>query len=458
MTRQISIAPILAAVILTALLFSPTRISAQGLKGSAPAPLPQSAPPTQTQTSPNDSRKQGHQSQNSGSIATSIAPKLPGVAFHPTLHRTSPKILNPAASAADAAIIAVLQKQKTVADMEKAQMLSGAVHVPQPTVGPSHTMSASGANNGRTRSPNPGMLKSVQPPPSGPTPHAVLTAPLARTGVCLSRQSGMSIDCVSGTPGGAAVFTQDAKFNLYTIWGNSFGDANPGNRVYLYGNSFHQNFQIQFWSDDHIAVMFDPQLSGVADQDNLHLVVQRGDGKSVELAGFKFYAARDIVPVTFIPGSQVAFSAHFPNAPAPSRFSSPISDPSAPGAAAEVDREGSNGWAAQADAFDFSKLNPGFFVDSAQITFWYLSQNDCDGLVQIQGYKFPHIQLLSNGNWNVGVSGNKVNVDYQVQLCDAHVTLQNGQDLKDQFFFSRYAVTVWLKGPRGVKPWPSNMQ
>src|SRR5205085_8956688 len=89
------------------------------------------------------------------------------------------------------------------------------------------------------------------------------------------------------------ILTPEAKYNLYTITGCSFGPSDPGNSAYIFGvNGFKANLNIDFWGDNGITVHLDPWLAGVLDQDNVTLVVAPAGKQPFNKSGYKFYAAR----------------------------------------------------------------------------------------------------------------------------------------------------------------------
>ena len=65
--------------------------------------------------------------------------------------------------------------------------------------------------------------------------------------------------------------------------------------------AFREDFQIQEWHDNWIKLSLDPKISGVLDQDDVTLVIQRADGTQASKGGFKFHAVRGSVPLQLIP-------------------------------------------------------------------------------------------------------------------------------------------------------------
>ena len=178
--------------------------------------------------------------------------------------KQSQKITNPKASSLDAAIIAVLQKQRQAADAEATQMKLG-IRPAIPSTGPSRTMSAgeqykyaAGVNSRATCS------GSCRLPGSNPTSATNRYGALPQGLIPgLALQCGhdprLRILSVSGGSG-AATFTQDDKYNFYTVTGCSFGDVGPNSKAYIYyQGTFHEDFQIEEWSDNWIKIHLDPK-------------------------------------------------------------------------------------------------------------------------------------------------------------------------------------------------------
>ena len=111
----------------------------------------------------------------------------------------------------------------------------------------------------------------------------------------------MRILNVAGSPA-RAVFTPLIAYDLYTVAGCSFGTPGPDAKAYIYkGGAFREDLQIQEWHDNWIKLSLDPKISGVLDQDDVTLVIQRADGTQASKGGYKFHAARSLVPLQLIP-------------------------------------------------------------------------------------------------------------------------------------------------------------
>jgi hypothetical protein len=121
----------------------------------------------------------------------------------------------------------------------------------------------------------------------------------------------MRILTVSGVDG-PATFSPNPRYTLYTITGCSLGDAGPNAKVYLYQNAFRLDFQIQEWNDNGVKFVLDPNVTGVLDQVNATLVVQRADGKQTAKSGCKFYAARETRMLPHVPRANFSLNKFTP--------------------------------------------------------------------------------------------------------------------------------------------------
>jgi hypothetical protein len=378
--------------------------------------------------------------------------------------KTGPKVTNAAASQTHAVIIAVLDKQRQAANMEAAQMVRtptrtsvGTVARPAPVLaGPSHPMMATGTASpgaGSTGTASPGMLGAGQPQASSGNIPASIThvQPMQNLALPCAKDPSMRIFNVSGS-GSPATFTTDPKYNFYTITGCSFGDPGPNSKVYVYyQSSFHQDFQVQQWSDNGIKLNLDPALTGVLDQDNLTLVVQRNDGKQASKGGFKFYAARATTRLALIPRNSFSldqFSLNNKTYVPSSLYTSPSSPkviPNIGGWTSEVQWTSTDpSWEKLdpgEDVYQFKHLQPGFAPDSAQMTWVNLDCGD---------YQFVNL----GGNFDLKWVGDDLHAQWQAQYCKP---VNCGGTFQSDCFAgppeSNYAVDVWVTGPRGVDPW-----
>lgn len=373
----------------------------------------------------------------------------------------------------------------TSGNMVSASTAVTAQSTPAPgTIGPSQT---SGAASGNLMSARTAVTAQTTTPLGTPGPSQPPGASgnsLATRYTAQPRQNMIAITCTYNpslrilTLSGAqhsAILSADFNYNLYTITGCSFGPPGPNNKAWIYGPGLHVDLQIQHWDDNQIAWMFDPQLRGVIDNNNVHLVLQRGDGQQLDTGGYKFYAARDTVVLGGIPALTTnvftaAQGGHFHIG-----FSTPGND--AGGSFAEVSRwvkankdrpsgnvfidgnlvaaekDGADFYFLQpyvdtisgTDYFDFSKLASGFSTDAFELITWQTDPNSlCGGEADTISAGGQTI-----GNWNAQWDGDNIRVaSWATNDCD---------DLEvfvETFVKqSQYALQVWVTGPRGVDPW-----
>jgi hypothetical protein len=377
--------------------------------------------------------------------------------------KQGPKITNPKASANALAITASLQKQRTAADAESVRM-----QLTRPSagtqIGTLHTTAATGTGgSGAVAAPFASPVASGAKP-STTNSHSdwseAVASPLQNIAITCGYDPTMRVLTVSGGPG-PAVFTQDAKYNFYTIVGCSFGEVGTNSKVYIYyQGTFREDFQIQEWSDNWIKLSLDPNLKGVDDQDNLMLIIQREDGKQATKGGFRFYAARDTILLSAV--SKQYFSLdHFrpDNAltngwiPTYTSASSASVPPNMPGLTAEVhwdlETDSATTPVGGDDLYDFSKLHPTFQLDSASMQWADLSCTDPNN----------NQFASSKNNWDIAWNGNAgIKVTWQAQACNPTPgSCGGGWPFSTDCFVgpptSDYGVDVWVTGPRGLDPW-----
>lgn len=258
-----------------------------------------------------------------------------------------------------------------------------------------------------------------------------------------------------------ATFTTITKYNFYTITGCSFGNPGSNAKVYIYkGATFHQEFQIQQWNDNGIQLNLDPNLTGVLDQDNLTLVVQRADGQQASKTGFKFYAAREKRLLSRIP--RQFFGLDKLTTTNTSSWTGTYNSP-----ASQTDGWGFSGMTSEVqwdeglpfvkgnfdsadlpspgtDIYGLSHLQPGFTPTDASIS-WQNADCSNDGGTLVTSGNFGG-QFMSNGDlW----------ITWQGQNCK-NVSCGNGGLFSTDCFtspFTNYGLDVWVEGPRGVDPW-----
>jgi hypothetical protein len=370
---------------------------------------------------------------------------------------TSAQVKNPRAGQINAAIIAVLKKQRNAADLEVSQMKLSLRPVAQagPTGGSqlmSATAGSGSSQTGTTRSGATGALSGTGTgkSASGNIPASIShLSPFNSTALICANDPTFRIINVSGSAG-PATFTLIDQYNLYTITGCSFGNPGSNDKVYIYGTgSFQGNFAIKFWSNNSIVVTLDESITGYPDLSNINLVVQRNDGQQAQKTGFNFYAFRQAVPLSTMPSSWaklVTLTSGFKQLPP--QYSSPPSSAPGPGPSAgtsyvnrfyngkQFDPTG------KSDYYDFSQLAPGWTTDSFQVTTYDLN---CP-------YVVTYKRDFGTWRWDWD-KGNPNNI--RVWLSDTTCSgvfppapWMNYQNRTGSY----YALKVWVIGPRGIDP------
>ena len=369
-----------------------------------------------------------------------------GMKLKPGPLNTSPVVKNALAAKNSAAITAQLQIQRQNADQEASQMklglrppgspgaLNNRAATSRTTI--QNTATAGSVGPAKTMSSGNMSVSSMAPSQFNDLPMLCAQDPTMR----IVRVSGKS------TP---ATFTPDTRFNFYTLAGCSFGDPGPNAKVYIYfQNTFHQDFKVQEWNDNAIKLQLDDNLSGVLDQDNITLVVQRADGKQAVKNAFKFYAARETRLLSKILQQDWSLQ-HFTTNDV-SKLTSQYFSPSEHGASQGFPR----GWSAAVswteppplqadeDVYTFRDLAPGFDTDSAAAAEIDI---DCDNQ---QGMQRAGTLGL---NWD---DKGYLHVQWQGQACTEQMPGVMGTK-GDTFYSSgaNYVLNVWVTGPRGVDPW-----
>jgi hypothetical protein len=271
-----------------------------------------------------------------------------------------------------------------------------------------------------------------------------------------------TINTISGFP--TVVFSPSPLFNPYTIKGCGFG-YQMGN-VYLTGpfNAGKIKLQVQTfggnqrtparasWTDTSIIVNVDPQLSGEVLQQNVTLVIEPVGGSPIQKAGNKFLPAYEDVNLQTIPQSAVKFSQQGSVSaskgsvvlnPALSLVTTPLlyfSPAQVPkGMTAEVFRggTGTSFFPVATDYYDFSGLAQGFWVVSMQLH----QEADPTGCAPDTAG--------SEGSWNAQwESSGNIRVSWKEWRCHLAFMAPNDPDV-----WSDYALSVMVKGPRGIDPW-----
>ena len=405
----------------------------------------------------------------SGSVAPSTGVAGAGnaatgteAAIDPNLQKLGPPkmsalVKNPRAGQINSPVIAILKKQRSVADIEASQMkLSLRPVVQTGPAGGSQLMSATGGagsslpgttgNRTATGVAGVGTGKGV----TGNIPASISHLPYFNsTAFTCANDPTFRILTVSGSAG-PATFTPIDQYNLYTITGCSFGNPGSNDKVYIYGTgSFQGNFAIKFWSDNTIAITLDESISGYPDLSNINLVVQRNDGQQTQKPGFNFYAFRQPVPLSTMPSSWaklVTLLSGFKQLPP--QYSSPPSSAPGPGPSAGTSYVSRfyNGKkfdpTGKSDYYDFSKLAAGWTTHSFQVTTYD----------QICPYAVTYRQDFGtwSWNWDKGYPDN-IRVWLSDTTCSGFFPAAPWLNYQNRTG-SDYALKVWVIGPRGIDP------
>lgn len=368
-----------------------------------------------------------------------LVAKSPGA---PPKGTESSAVKNPNASPQGSSVLTALAKQRQAADADVLQIKAVRASGLMQTMSSTAPMGqASMANSAPQR-------VEGKPAASGTSQYARMPAPMVNGCYAISKGQ-VTIGNVTGQSH-TVTFTPISQYNLYTIHGCNFGDANPGAKVWIYGLGFHADFAIEEWMDDSIVVKLGENISGVADQDNLHLVVHRADGKEAQADGFKFYAARERVLLQYIPPAwrkidhNVTGSQHWGWHPS-TQDNSPVSGPNVPSQAAGVttiyvSRRLAEKFAPASDSFDFSQLPQGWAVDSAT---WINFPANCPNVVTYRE---------NFGQWNLQWNATAIQFAWSDTSCSGfwpNPLLGIPTSAYQNHTESNYALTVWVTGPRG---------
>jgi hypothetical protein len=365
--------------------------------------------------------------------------KLPPVALNV---KESPAVANPSASAQESSILAELAKQKLQADSDALQIKTrptGALLSPRAQV----TMTQAPALNPNLRG---------RGARSTASKYARLQTPNnALTGCYAIARGQMVIGNVTGQTK-KLIFTPLSQYNLYIVHGCNFGDNKLGRKAWIYGLGFHVDFQIETWTDDAIVMKLPENLSGVLDQDSLHLVIHRADGKEVQADGFQFHAARDKgVLLSYIPPAwrklQSNVTGESSGSPVVLQTLSPVTESGLPSqivgkTSIFVNRGLSEKFAPGADSFDFRQLPKGWVVETISLT--NLPANCPYVVVYRQGF----------GQWQFAWNSNVVKLEWGDTSCSGFMpnpVLGFPTSVYENNTQSKYALRVLLEGPRGTE-------
>lgn len=275
-----------------------------------------------------------------------------------------------------------------------------------------------------------------------------------------SLQRSCSIPAVHAVNGRAIspVFTPVEPDNHYRITGCGFGST-PGTvrlQPILTAPSLGPSAQpiaLQLetagsWTDSYIDVRIHPGLSGVTDF-TADLVIQLPNGRSIQLAHCKFFAARGEPQLLHaIPAGWVRLDAtsHSARAIHQVEFESPPVGgvevpPDAVGASALIARSDRQAFTTGKDIYDLSQLAPGWAVESVQLRVFSAA---CPGESEAP---------VSNGSWETSWTRTGFIVAWAGETCSSPIPPVFNFMLSS----SQYATNVWVIGPVGTQPFPNNI-
>ncbi|MBZ5721054.1 MAG: hypothetical protein LAO03_11800 [Acidobacteriia bacterium] len=365
--------------------------------------------------------------------------------------RVGRKLRNPNVSATGLplAVYAALEQQKRLYVPRQPVTSSGPATVeslstkPAPTVALNSSLPAVSAKQNS--------VINVNPVSNGASAskYGALPAGL-HTKVCMQGPPG--VGWVNNTTGGAS-FSPDPQYNAYVIQGCNFGST--AGTVHLFG-AFNDSSQMFFtvdpggWSEGALYLHLNPNITGELDNNNVTLVIQRADGVTSHISGFKFVAVRDTQNPLFlnqVPQSIIALGeglslnngiTYFSPYPAKS-------------ASVDIARGAPKLFATGYDTYDFTKMLPGFVL-------WDVQHQYSDQIAQYQQSPPPHWSKWDYGrwgSWNVQFDSKGIRVDYEVDYLNWQI-FAGTQGWDD--YMSEYSLGIWVVGPRGVNdPWPSNL-
>lgn len=408
------------------------------------------------------------------------------------------KMTNPRLAEQNASVIAILQQQRAAAQEEAAAMKLGTRSVASAA---SVRAPVATTFQGGTTVQNLGPETTQSE--KGNLASRIVHAPAFNSIVLLCADDPTPrIMQLSGGEG-HGILTPEAKYNLYTITGCSFGPSDAGNSAYIFGvNGFKANLNIDFWSDNGITVHLDPWLAGVLDQDNVTLVVAPTGKQPFNKSGFKFYAARgmpnpdgsdqevslsydsmpqssvklyDATPVLAgwnqVPsnGTSQFPSFSFQGTPVAGwvfRYAYGHGDSSMRTADCFINDVPYNDMnicnefqigdndaypkfpKPEPDSWDFSKLAPGFTISSFQL--FYENTDPIQLCTAWDGE--DRTPRVIGSNWDFSLTQNQIAVTWPAYYCTEN-ELEPINARFDMALQSSYGLAVWLMGPRCVDPW-----
>jgi len=372
------------------------------------------------------------------------------------------------------AALAILQKQHQSAMIDRSANPPGTTNVPPPGAQISSVSSPAASTalatpmaTGGKLQVQPGQTSQCQAPsiltmnglPIPPQNPGTPTAPKAGGVRPLGQNGGTAVLDHGGV---FAWFTNIPEYNLYTIRGCGFGQTQG---AVLLAGSFPQNspgMTISSWNDTEIIASLYPFVTGVPDLGGVTLLVYPQNAPVIQATGFSFYALREEQSMFFYPASQVTAQAiqdvsgnSVPAVVSPQagRYFGQSWDPTK-FVSVEADRIGSLPFPVAHDSFNFSSMQPNFYVDRYQLH--YLDVSDPANLT-ICTPTGAQSSIDTAGSWATAwdPQARALRVSTEEQHC--HLT-NAAINLSEDFSFSVYAITVWVVGPKGVFPWPTNLQ
>ena len=191
-----------------------------------------------------------------------------------------------------------------------------------------------------------------------------------------------------------------------------------------------------------------PGLTGVPDF-TADLVIQFPNGRSIQLTHCQFLAARgESQLLRAIPAAWVRLDATSLSARAIHQveFESPPvggaeMPPNAVGSSAFIARSDPHAFATGKDSYDLSQLAPGWVIESVQLLVFNAA---CPG-----GSELP----VSNGSWETSWTAHGFVVAWADETCTSPIPPVFNFTLSS----SQYAMNVWVIGPAGTQPLPTNI-
>ncbi len=257
---------------------------------------------------------------------------------------------------------------------------------------------------------------------------------------------------VNGRSAGA-IFTPQFPDNHYVIEGCSFGSLAGKVQLEPDMNRLPLRVRVQpialqldspaSWSENEIDVHLDTHLSGVPDS-AISLVIYSADGRQLELSGCLFLAARgEPRLLTTVPASWIKLQASISSAHPIGQLEY-VSPPTrgdgvpheAAGTSALVVRSDPEQFSGGTDSFDFSRLKPGWTVESIQLQNYSVS---CPGDIT---------SARSVGNWKTIWADRGFTVTWASNTCTSYMPPVSSFALSS----SEYAIKVWVIGPAGTQP------